>query len=216
VLLEPPRSGSICRRPTRRASGPSTGPVIVHGATGVCPVEPLARLPWLIHALTEAAALERRLLLTCSPRPRCTDAPAMASLAATRDGARLGGVDPAGRPRGDGPSRGWTATCSPRSLAPHTSGGPNFPLQRCYFRTDVPPNVGGTRFMDFTLTSFQSPGAALIGDQLACRVSELFNYLQLPAATAAHAVLHGADRPALAAHGGRWRGPAWRIDQDSP
>jgi hypothetical protein len=54
--------------------------------------------------------------------------------------------------------------------------GPNFPLQRRYFRTDVPPNVGGTRFMEFTLTSFQSPGAALIGDQLACRVSELFNF----------------------------------------
>jgi hypothetical protein len=42
------------RRPSRRLNtGPSTGPVIVHGATGVSSGT-LALLPWLIHARTEA------------------------------------------------------------------------------------------------------------------------------------------------------------------
>jgi Ferritin-like len=62
---------------------------------------------------------------------------------------------------------------------PHC-GGPNFPLLRRYFRTDQPLDVGGTRFMIFTLTSFPSPGAALIGDRLACRVSELATFSAAP------------------------------------
>jgi hypothetical protein len=185
-------------------------------ARRVCPVE-RSRCCRGIFMPALRLALERRLLLTCSPHPRCADAPAMASLAATRDGAQLGGVDPAGRPRGDGPSREWTATCSPRSAAPHTSDGPNFPLLSCYFRTDEPPDVGVTRSMEFTRTPFPSPGAALIGDQLACRVSELFNASTAPCCYyCSYAVLHGADRPAQAAHGGPSRGPGGRMDQDSP
>ena len=63
------------------------------------------------------------------------------------------------------------------AAGPHTPHcrRPNLPLLRRYFRTDEPLDVGGTRFMKFTLTSFPSPGAAHIRDQLACRVPELFN-----------------------------------------
>jgi hypothetical protein len=88
--------------PYRPNDRPSTGPVLVHGARG----EPLAWLPWLIHVLTEAAALEYQLLLTsfaASSLRRCPGDGLTGRHAETvRNWEAL---ILRGRPRGNGPPR---------------------------------------------------------------------------------------------------------------